>query len=349
MRGMWCRQVQAKAREGLLRVKASYPPTAGIYFKRVPLFLTLWLFLQSDYFPVSFESISSGYYSLTVSRIQATLEFLSSKYFKGRKTGTAEEDLTAAYLASIFRRNGLLPASTTNGTYIQEFELTQALPKSESFLKLTETSEPAAELKIGEDYVPAPWGTESPEVTANLAFVGYGIAAPELGYDDYSKIAVQGKIAVALSKLPAGDEKHNWDFFSQKDYDEPLEKAVRAQSHGAVGFVVILPSNESIPALETLNYKLARTYLTSQVSQVRIPTVFVTYRVGEHLFKTDSNPSKLEDIQQQLNEGFRPHSFDMAGRLSLATRYDHKSFKGINVLAVIPGVDPNLIKECLII
>ena len=39
----------------------------------------------------------------------------------------------------------------------------------------------------------------------------------------------------------------------------------------------------------------------------------------------------------------------MAGRLSLATRYDHKSFKGRNVLAVIPGVDPNLKQECLII
>jgi hypothetical protein len=47
--------------------------------------------------------------------------------------------------------------------------LTQALPKSESFLKLTETNQPAAELKIGKDFVPAPWGTESPEVTANLA------------------------------------------------------------------------------------------------------------------------------------------------------------------------------------
>ena len=252
------------------------------------MLLFLLLFLESDFFPVSFESISSGYYSLTVSRIQATLEFLASKNFKGRKTGTPEEDLTAAYLASVFRRNGLQPASTTHGTFIQEFELTQALPSSESVLKRSEPHQPAVELKIGEDFLPAPWGTESPEVTASLAFVGYGITAPELGYDDYSKIAVQGKIAVALSKVPDGDEKHRWDFFSQKDYEEPLEKAIRAQSRGAVGLVIILPSNESIPALETFNYKLARTYLTSQVNQVQIPTVFVTYPVGESLFHSDS-------------------------------------------------------------
>ena len=330
-------------------MKAPYQAVAKIYLKRVLILLSLLLFLETDFFPVSFESISSGYYSLTVSRIQATLEFLASKHFKGRKTGTPEADLTAAYLASVFRRNGLQPASTTHGTYIQEFELTQALPRSESFLKWIESHQPAAEFKIGEDFLPAPWGTESPEVTADLAFVGYGVTAPEIGYDDYSNFSVQGKIAVSLSKVPDGEGKQAWDFFSQKEYDEPLEKAIRAQSSGAVGLVVILPSNESIPALETINYKLARTYLTSQVSQVRIPTVFVTYPVGERLFNSDSSSSKLNDIQKQLNEGFRPHSIDLEGRLSLATRYDHRSFQGRNVLAVIPGVDPNLKQECLII
>ncbi len=330
-------------------MKTTSVKSARNYFRRVVLLLFLLLFLKYDFFPVSFESISSGYYSLTVSRIQATLEFLASKNFKGRKTGTPEEDLTVAYLASVFRRNGLQPASTTHGTFIQEFGLTQALPSSKSVLKRFEPPQPVVEWKIGEDFLPAPWGTESPEVMASLAFVGYGITAPELGYDDYSNTAVQGKIAVALSKVPDKDKKYGWDFFSQKDYEEPLEKAIRAQSHGAAGLVIILPSNESIPALETMNYKLARTYLTSQVNQVQIPTVFVTYHVGESLFHSDSHSLKLGDIQQKLDEGSRPASYEMVGRLSLATRYDHKSFEGKNVLAVIPGVDPNLKRECLII
>ena len=330
-------------------MKTTLQKSARNCFKRVLLLLFLLLFLKSDFFTVSFESISSGYYSLTVSRIQATLEFLSSKNFKGRKTGTPEEDLTTAYLASVFRRNGLQPASTTHGTFIQEFELTQALPSPESVFRRSEPHQPAAEWKIGQDFLPAPWGTESPEVTASLAFVGYGITAPELGYDDYSKTAVQGKIAVALSKVPDGDEKHRWDFFAQKDYEEPLEKAIRAQARGAAGLIIILPFNESIPALETINYKLARTYLTSQVNQVQIPTVLVTYPVGESLFHSDAHSLELGDIQQQLNNGARPETFDIAGRLSLATRYDHKSFKGKNVLAVIPGVDSNLKQECLII
>lgn len=330
-------------------MKTSYQMAVRNSVKPVLLLLILLLLLKYDSFPVSFESISSGYYSLTVNRIQATLEFLASKNFKGRKTGTPEEDLTVAYLASVFRRNGLQPASPTHGTYIQEFELTQALPSRESILKRSESNQPGVEWKIGEDFLPAPWGAESPEVTASLAFVGYGITAPELGYDDYSQITVQGKIAVALSKVPDRDEKYSWDFFSQKDYEEPLEKAIRAQSHGAAGLVIILPYNESIPALETMNYKLARTYLASQVNQVRIPTVLVTYHVGESLFHSASHSLKLGDIQQKLDEGSRPESYEIVGRLSLATRYDHRSFKGKNVLAVIPGVDSNLRNECLII
>ena len=330
-------------------MEASFRRAAGVYFKRIVLLLTLLLVLKADCFPVSFESISSGYYSLRVSRIQATLEFLASKHFKGRKTGTPEENLTAAYLASVFRRNGLQPAPNTGGTYVQEFELTQALPKSESYLKLAAPNQSAVDLKIGEDFLPAPWGTESPEVSADLAFVGYGITAPELGYDDYSKIPVKGKIVVALSKLPLRDEKHSWDFFSQKDYDEPLEKAFRAQSAGAVGFVVILPPNESIPSLETISYKSAKTYLNSEVSQVKIPTVFVAYRIGERLFESGQSPSKLSEIQQKLDQGSRPQSVVIDRRLSMATTYDRKTFTGRNVLGLIPGVDPSVKEECLII
>ena len=99
--------------------------TAEKCLKGFALVLCVALVSATRYFPVSFDSISSGYYSLKVSRIQATLEFLASKHFKGRRAGSPEEDLTAAFLASVFRRNGLQPAPTTGGPYIQEFDLSQ--------------------------------------------------------------------------------------------------------------------------------------------------------------------------------------------------------------------------------
>ena len=335
--------------EGFPRMGTKFKTTAGNGIKIFALVVSILFVYDIKYFPVSFESISSGYYSLKVSRIQATLEFLASKHFRGRRTGSPEEDLTAAYLASVFQRNGLQPAPNTGGTYIQEFELIHALPRAESHLKWKGVDQPVAELKIGEDFLPAPWGTESFEVAAEPVFVGYGIVAPELGYNDYSKISVKGKIAVTLSKTPEGSGHNRWDFYSQKDYDEPLQKALLAQSAGAAGFVVILPPNESIPSLETINYKSAKVYLNSEVSQLRIPAVFVAYRAGERLFESQPTPIKLSEIQKQLDESLRPHSISLHGNLAVAVSYERKIFRGRNVLGYVPGVDPSLKEECLII
>ena len=89
-------------------------------------------------------------------------------------------------------------------------------------------------LKMGEDFLPAPWGPDS-EVRGQMVFAGYGITAPELKYDDFARLEMKGKIAVVLSKFPGGTRQTTWDFYSQKDYDEPLEKALNAQKAGAAG------------------------------------------------------------------------------------------------------------------
>ncbi|MFN8007913.1 MAG: M20/M25/M40 family metallo-hydrolase [Terriglobia bacterium] len=319
---------------------------------RILKVLVVWLLLLSlkiDVLPVSFESIASGYYSLKENRLESTLEFLASKNFRGRKTGTPEEELTTAYMASVFRRNGLQPPATTGGTYIQTFELTQALPKATSRVTLTEPGHPPVQLKIGEEFLPASFGIETDEVSARLVFVGYGITAPELKYDNYARLDVKGKIVVALSKSPGENARTPWDFFAQKDYDDPLEKVLRAQSAGAAGFVMILPSNETIPALETINYRTARTYLSSQVNRIKIPAVFVNAPTGTRLLASGSKVSSLDEIQEQIENNPHPPPVAIPGQLSMELHYDRKALTGRNVLGVIPGSDPNLKEECLIL
>ena len=67
IRGMWCRQVQAKARERISRVESKLPSRSGDLFQTGSPFLNFMVVSSIRLFPVSFESISSGYYSLTVS------------------------------------------------------------------------------------------------------------------------------------------------------------------------------------------------------------------------------------------------------------------------------------------
>ena len=72
------------------------------------------------------------------------------------------------------------------------------------------------------------------KVESQVVFVGFGVSAPEFGYDDYAGIDVRGKIVAALygapSKLPSAPGAH----FSSSE-----QKLRMAAEHGAIGFITI--------------------------------------------------------------------------------------------------------------
>jgi Peptidase family M28/PA domain len=311
--------------------------------RAVVILLVFGCFLINSY-AVSFEQISNGFHSIQSRRIQATLQFLASKHFKGRATGSPEAELTADYIASIFQRNGLQPPPGNSGSYVQVLDLVQAVPQQESLLKIELPGETPLELKIGEDFLPAPWGFESTGIQGQAVFAGYGISAPELRYDDFAGLEVRNKVVVVLSKFPGNAIPKAWDYYSQKDYEEPFEKALRAQNAGAAAFILILPSSESIPSLSGLSFKNAKTFLSGDARSVRIPAVFVSYATGEKLIGAvqPGRQQTLRSIQDRLDSEMKPLSFPLAASASITTVYDHKSLKGYNVIGVMPGSDPEL-------
>lgn len=302
------------------------------------------LSLLAEGYAVSFEEIASGFHSLQSRRIQATLQFLASKHFKGRGTGSPEAELTADYLASIFQRQGWQPPPGNEGSYLQTFDLVQAIPRPESRLKIALRQGASVEPRIGEDFLPVPWGFDSGDVEGPAVFAGYGISAPELHYDDFANLDVTNKVVIVLSKLPASSKLSSWDFYSQKDYEEPLEKVLQAQKAGASGVIIILPTSESIPAVSTLSFKNAKTYLAADLESVRIPAVFVSAAFGEKLV-TANRSSRLETlkaIQEKLDSERKPASFALEKLVSMKTVYDRKFLKGYNVIGVLPGSDSQL-------
>jgi hypothetical protein len=318
------------------------------------LILTLILVLQavpSHVEAVSFEEISGGFHSIQSRHIQATLQFLASKHFKGRGTGTPEAELTAAYIASVFQRQGLQPPADNGGSFLQTFELVQAVPREESFLRIETQDGAWVEVKMGEDFVPAPWGVDSSEVNGQTVFAGYGISAPELDYDDFAGIDVKHRIAVVLSKFPGSSKSPAWDYYSQKDYEEPLEKLLQAQKAGAAGLIIVLPPNENIPSLGTLNFKNAKTFLSIELENVKIPAFFVTYAMGEKLIRAgrSERQESLQPIQEKLDSRMKPLSFSLDGRVVMRTAYDRKALEAHNVIGIIPGSDPQLRNQYVLI
>src|SRR5213076_2699470 len=121
--------------------------------------------------------------------------------FEGRAPGTKGEELSVKYISDQFKQIGLKPGNP-DGSYVQEVPL--AGIKSEPTMSFT-VGDKTTELKYPDDFVASSARLQS-EIKVNnsdVVFVGYGIIAPEYGWDDYKDADVRGKTILMLINDPA--------------------------------------------------------------------------------------------------------------------------------------------------
>ncbi len=165
--------------------------------------------------------------------LRGHMEFLASDALEGRGTGTRGGEIAAKYVAAQFERLGLQPAGDS-GTWFQRIPLT-----GRRFTSSLGVAGSRA-LTVGTDfvaYIPGP--ADSAQVTADVAFVGYGIVAPEEGWDDYHGVDVTGKIVLMIVGTPADHDTTLFRHPARPDYGVRQYKVDEAARHGAVGAFVI--------------------------------------------------------------------------------------------------------------
>lgn len=137
---------------------------------------------------------------ISAANILAHTKILSSDEFEGRAPGSAGEEKTVAYLIQELRKLGLQPGNP-DGTYIQNVPLVGI--SSTPTLSFTLDGRTLSMENIN-DFV-GPSSRLVPQVGAkdtDVVFVGYGIVAPEFGWDDYKGVDVRGKTVVMLINDP---------------------------------------------------------------------------------------------------------------------------------------------------
>ncbi len=165
---------------------------------------------------------------------------LASDEFEGRAPVSRGEELTIAYLAEAFGAAGLEPGN--DGEWLQPVPLVSI------------TADPAMRLAISGDDGEAAleYGTEMMAWTkrvidrsgladSELVFVGYGIVAPEYGWDDYAEVDVTGKTVVMLVNDPGyatGDPAH-FNGRAMTYYGRWTYKFEEAGRQGAAGALII--------------------------------------------------------------------------------------------------------------
>jgi len=284
--------------------------------------------------------------------IRQHINFLASDSLKGRDTPSPELDRAAEYIADEFKRLGLKPM---NGSYFNDFNLSIVRLGKDNSLAITVDGREAA-YTIKQDFMPFDM-TASKAVAAALVFAGYGITAPEYGYDDYAELDVKGKIALVLRHEP-GEKDPASPFNGDKDteYAQVASKVQNAIDHGVAGLLIVTdPANhrslaprgfpwpslfESIPD-EALPLTLALT------EKEKIPVVQVGEAVVQQIF---GSVDTLRSWQQQIDREPRPRSTALPNvEVRLQTTTDTALQPTRNVVGLIEGSDAKLKKELVVI
>ncbi len=279
------------------------------------------------------DRVVAAMHGVSSHAILEDIKALTSEKFAGRLTGTPGYDSSAAWTVERFRRWGYKPAGE-KGTWYQTFAnpYTLVRPGTELLLHLPQ----AGGGKVVKSYT---WETEffqggtsdSGSVTAEVVYVGYGATAPELGYDDYAGIDVKGKIVVVEPEVPMGPEPDTALFRKWRPYSFHDYKIKNAARHGAVGMIY--------------NYHIAN---PNAVFVKGLVLTYVSRVVVEDLFAGSavSYRQTLDQIRKTLTPASRPLGKTMT--LSNNTQH-HPEGIGSNVIAVLPGSDPVLKDEYIVL
>src|SRR5687768_8491315 len=139
--------------------------------------------------------------SIRANDILERTRVMSSDEFEGRAPGSRGEELTVAYLTDQFKKLGLKPGNP-DGTYVQNVPLVGFSTQPTMTLA---SAGGTKQLTFLTDYVAVSRHFQ-PEVrvdNSDIVFVGYGVVAPEYGWDDYKEVDVRGKTILMLINDPA--------------------------------------------------------------------------------------------------------------------------------------------------
>ena len=295
-----------------------------------------------------------GFQHLRAADLKADLYFLASDALQGRMSLQPGDEAATQWVAAEFAKAGLGPAAG-NSSYLQAVPLIEYRgDRDASFVALKRGE------KITQWHAPDVIGGfhDDLEITAPLVFAGYGITAPGMQYDDYRGIDVQGKIVAVFEHEPQENDPHSpFNGTGNTRYATNRVKALNAQAHGAVAVIVMAEPNRKHPSnLERVNRiggSLNRLIpLPSQVivnDELQIPVSTVSDAITAELLATAG--SMPQALQSAIDHDLSNHSIALPDSV-VTFHFENKSrSSGVtyNVAGLLPGADPTLATETVII
>jgi hypothetical protein len=291
------------------------------------LFMPFWLSAQKQN-----QDLERALVTIQPENIYSYCKTLSSARFSGRLTGQLGYRDAAKWAAERFREWKLRPLDEKYGylqpypspyTVVEKAEMVMIIGKEKNDSPKDVSSQ---EFILGKDFLPC-FFSDSGQNTAEVVFVGWGISAPDLGYDDYTGADVRGKFALCLRGAP-DDRDRRFD-----DYNHLFHRVKNAIDKGALGLLIVAPEPLANPS------SLWKEGFTHGI---------ISEETADRILS--ENGATCVQLRKLLTACGKPLSFSLRARIKYTVISRHfPEGIGYNVAAYFEGSDPGLRKECLLI
>ena len=294
------------------------------------LLITISLFAQNQ---SQDEKLLEILHSISSYDLYEYVAELSSDYYEGRLTGTEGYDLAAEWVAVHFESWGIKPGGDDN-TYFQNFPIPYTLVYEgcEVYLHIPyKKSTVKKYYNYDDEFIPGST-SGSGEVTAEVVYVGYGVTAPKLNYDDYKGIDVKGKIVLMEREVPVSPNKDADLFKKWRPYSFHQYKLKNAVEHGARGMLY------NYGPIGNPNNAYDENFIYSHVGEVVVADVFA------------GTGKEHDEVVKNIKEKLKPQSFNTKKVVTIKNVTEHfPDGIGCNVIGLLEGADPELKNEVIII
>ena len=293
--------------------------------------------------------------SITQQALRADLFFLAGDAMRGRLTDSEENRAAADYIRSRFERVGL-KAAAPNDSYFQTYNLvTMTLGDGNSLDLGVEGS--MRHLRAGQEFYPQRLSATG-HAAGDVAFVGFGISAPKLQYNDYGG-DITGRIVLVLDPEPGErDPNSRFDGVVTSEWSTLWRKVVAAQQKGAraVLFVNDVHNHPGAPNVEAAARAMwpdtpprIKPYtLQAWADRIHIPVAQISPAVASDLVAGTGRSLEALARSAETTSGFSPVVLPGA-HVDLHTAVDRHLVPDRNVVALLEGSDARLRDEWVIV
>ena len=273
------------------------------------------------------------FHSIQSEEMMSWLEKLCSPEYNGRLTGTPEFIASAEWVAGKLKEWGIKPGGD-NADYFQWFDFPYTVVNDVGSFSLNLVQTDGSIIKKNynypDDYYPG-MNSGNGDITSEVVFVGYGVTAPELNYDDYKGIDAKGKIVLMNRDVPYSDPR-NPEYKKWVGYCYHQYKVENAVKHGAAGMLYI------DGAMANPNISYNPSIIVCGIGALPLADIFAGLKTTN------------KEILNKITKTFKPASFDPGKRVTIkANTTRHPEGKACNVIGLIEGSDPLLKNEVIII